>query len=66
MNNIKDYGSDPLGNGLFRMVPSGDIVDAEERNRRLPPVDMNAKRPTYLIGTLTAAQVQAKQGGKLR
>ncbi|MDE2102511.1 MAG: hypothetical protein KGL39_35015 [Patescibacteria group bacterium] len=31
----KDYGADPLGNGKFRMVPSGDIVDFEERNRRL-------------------------------
>jgi hypothetical protein len=31
----KDYGCDPIGNGMFRMVPSGDIVDYEERNRRL-------------------------------
>ena len=31
-----DYGADPLGDGTFRMVPSGDIVDFEERNRRLP------------------------------
>jgi GNAT superfamily N-acetyltransferase len=30
-----DYGSDPLGEGKFRMVPSGDIVDFEERNKRL-------------------------------
>ena len=30
-----DYGSDPLGDGKFRMVPSGDIVDFAERNRRL-------------------------------
>lgn len=30
-----DYGSDPLGDGTFRMVPSGDIVDLEERNKRL-------------------------------
>jgi hypothetical protein len=30
-----DYGADPLGNGLFKMFPSGDIVDLEERNRRL-------------------------------
>ena len=30
-----DYGADPLGDGKFRMVPSGDIVDFEERNRRL-------------------------------
>lgn len=32
---MKDYGSDPLGDGTFRMVPSGDIVDFDERNRRL-------------------------------
>lgn len=30
-----DYGCDPLGDGRFRMVPSGEIVDFEERNRRL-------------------------------
>jgi hypothetical protein len=31
----QDYGCDPLGDGAFRMVPSGDIVDLAERNRRL-------------------------------
>jgi hypothetical protein len=30
-----DYGCDPLPDGAFRMVPSGDIVDYAERNRRL-------------------------------
>jgi len=30
-----DYGADPLGDGTFRMVPSGDIVDYQERNIRL-------------------------------
>lgn len=30
-----DYGADPLGEGKFRMVPSGDIVHFEERNKRL-------------------------------
>lgn len=30
-----DYGADPIGDGLFRMVPSGDIVDFAERNKRL-------------------------------
>ena len=30
-----DYGCDVLGNGMFRMVPSGDIVDYEERCKRL-------------------------------
>ena len=31
----EDYGADPIGDGKFRMVPSGDIVDFAERNRRL-------------------------------
>lgn len=30
-----DHGSDPVGDGKFRMVPSGDIVDGDERDRRL-------------------------------
>jgi hypothetical protein len=35
-NRPGDYGSDPLGDGTFRMVPSGDIVSFEEMRRRLP------------------------------
>lgn len=30
-----DHGADPLGDGRFRMVPSGDVVDYDERCRRL-------------------------------
>lgn len=30
-----DYGADPIGDGSFRMVPSGDVVDYAERCRRL-------------------------------
>lgn len=30
-----DYGADPMGDGTFRMVPSGDIVDAAEKELRL-------------------------------
>ena len=30
-----DYGADPVGDGTFRMTPSGDVVDYAERNRRL-------------------------------
>lgn len=30
-----DYGCDPLGDGRYRMVPSGDVVDAAEKERRL-------------------------------
>jgi len=61
---MKDYGSDPLGVDKFRMVPSGDIVDFEERNKRLPLLDME-KRPKLLIGAKTAQQVELMQGGKL-
>ena len=35
VNATGDYGADPIGDGTFRMVPSGDIVDLAERNRRL-------------------------------
>jgi len=39
LNTLCDYGSDPLGeiDGVFKwkMIPSGDIVELEERNRRL-------------------------------
>jgi hypothetical protein len=31
----RDYGANPLGDGTFRMVPSGDVVSFDERNRRL-------------------------------
>lgn len=30
-----DYGADPIGDGTFRMVPSGDVVGYDERCRRL-------------------------------
>ena len=30
-----DYGADPIGDGTFRMIPSGDIVDYAERCHRL-------------------------------
>ena len=32
-----DYGSDPIGDGTFRMAPSGDIVSWDERCKRLKP-----------------------------
>jgi len=30
-----DYGCDPIGDGTFRMVPSGDVVDRDECRRRM-------------------------------
>ena len=41
LNKKGDYGSDPLGGGKFKMIPSGDIVDLAERNRRLASKDAN-------------------------
>lgn len=35
LNRKGDYGADPASDGMFRMIPSGDIVDLAERNRRL-------------------------------
>ena len=35
INKTGDNGADPIGNGLFKMVPSGDIVDFAERCKRL-------------------------------
>jgi hypothetical protein len=42
-----DYGADPMGDGMFKMVPSGDIVNREEKERRLSkyhPKESLAKR----------------------
>jgi len=33
--NGRERGADPLGDGTFRMVPSGDVVDYAERCKRL-------------------------------
>ena len=62
---MKDYGADPIGDGNFKMVPSGDIVDFKERCKRLPPVDLN-NRPSTLFGSKTQWQVELMQGGKLK
>lgn len=39
-----DHGADPLGDGTFRMVPSGDVVDWDERQRRLARFHKNSDR----------------------
>lgn len=53
-----DYGADPVGDGTFRMVPSGDIVDFAERNRRLGTrlrgTDASAPRARHVLGNPTA------------
>ncbi len=58
----KDYGADPLGGGLFRMVPSGDIVDKSEKERRL---FLRRHCRNDCLG-LSWDEIEAKQGGKLR
>ena len=63
-NKVKDYGADPLGDGMFRMVPSGDIVDRAERFRRLPPVNM-AQHDKVIFG-MSWDELEVKQGGKLK
>ena len=57
-----DYGSDPLRDGKFKMVPSGDIVDREERDRRLT---LKAKPQNDCFG-LSWDQIEKMQGGKLK
>lgn len=59
---MKDYGADPIGNGMFKMIPSGDIVTMEEKNKRLP---LKPKPPNDCCG-LSWGQIEAMQGGKLR
>tara|TARA_R110000796_G_scaffold252537_1_gene387447 strand:- start:27 stop:227 length:201 start_codon:yes stop_codon:yes gene_type:complete len=59
----KDYGSDPLGNGKWRMAPSGDIVDKDERERRIgkpKPIE-----PIDGVFGLSWDEIEQKQGGKL-
>lgn len=60
--NAPDYGSDPLGDGQFRMVPSGDIVDRTERDNRL-----KRKRDTRndCLG-MSWDEIEQAQGGKIK
>lgn len=39
-----DYGCDPLPDGTYRMVPSGDIVSAQERDTRLSDLRTSVDR----------------------
>ena len=59
--NTKDYGADPLGNGNFRMIPSGDIVGRTERDARL------ARKREVVNDCLGISweQIERMQGGKL-
>lgn len=57
----KDYGCDPVGDGTYKMVPSGDIVSAEERDRRLP----KREAPCNDIFGMSWDELEAKQGGRI-
>jgi len=35
LNKPGDYGCDPVGDGTFKMVPSGEIVSTDEMRKRL-------------------------------
>ena len=56
---MNDYGCDPIGDGKFKMVPSGDIVDLAERNKRL----QRKEQPVPDCIGLTWQQIAMKQGG---
>lgn len=58
----KDYGADPLENGMFKMVPSGDIVNLEERNKRLK---LRTGVQNDIFG-MSWDELERRQGGKLK
>lgn len=59
-----DTGADPVRDGTFKMYPSGDIVDFEERNKRL---NKNIRRPVKndCLG-LSWEEIERMQGGRLK
>jgi hypothetical protein len=61
---INDHGSDPIGNGMFRMVPSGDIVDKTERDKRLSGRTITNIKNDCL--GLSWEQIEEKQGSPIR
>lgn len=59
-----DYGTDPLGDGMFRMVPSGHIVDRAARDAWQKKRADNRVRNDCL--GLSWDQIESRQGGKLK
>lgn len=62
MKTSNDYGADPIGNGKFRMVPSGEIVDLDERNARLAKYKQRPTRNDCLGASWE--RIEAMQGMK--
>ena len=65
VNKPGDYGADPLGDGKFRMVPSGDVVDFDERNRRLgqKSLDPTAIRKKYTPAKALRRRLKSSRPG---
>jgi len=61
---MKDRGCDPMGNGMFRMFPSGDIVNKEEKEKRLARFRENRQKNDCF--GLSWDQIESMQGGKLK
>ena len=61
---IRDTGSTPLGGGMYKMYPSGDVVDRDEFYRRIPPVSMDTDRSGHIMG-YTWDEISGMQQGKL-
>lgn len=57
-----DYGADPVGNGMFKMIPSGDIVSKSERDKRLP---LRPKPADDIFG-MSWSELERRQGGRLK
>jgi hypothetical protein len=62
ISDTQDHGADPVGDGTFRMVPSGDIVDYAERCRRLARFDKPKSTPGGVFG-LSWEEIAMRQGG---
>ena len=61
----QDTGADPLGDGTFKMYPSGDIVSWDERNTRLKRFS-DAPKPANDCCGKSWDEIERMQGGKLR
>ena len=61
---ITDYGSDPLGDGKWRLIPSGEIVDLAG----LKEFNLNRKQKVIKNDCLGMSwdEIERKQGGKLK
>jgi len=61
----KDYGCDPLPDGMFQMVPSGQVVSKEEKERILSGLRKSYQYKNDCLG-LSWEKIEQMQGGKLK